>query len=250
MLPAWRPVPSFGSTMIIFGIFGLIFLTLGITLYVMSEKIQGVVYQYDKCSTAPTTCTSVIEIDSDIPAPIYVYYQLDNFYQNHRRYVKSRSNEQLMGNELSVSQLSDCDPITTNANLATGKILAYDKTTELKGDDPAFPCGLVAKSYFNDTFELWTMVEDQPSENITIADNDIAWDSDVKYKFKNLPGDWESKQWTDIENRKLHSSDELIIFFVIEHFIVWMRTAGLPNFRKLYGKVTEDLKKGKYELKI
>ena len=50
MLPAWRPVPSFGSTMIIFGIFGLIFLTLGITLYVMSEKIQGVVKQYDKCS--------------------------------------------------------------------------------------------------------------------------------------------------------------------------------------------------------
>ena len=43
MLPAWRPVPSFGSTMIIFGIFGLIFLTLGITLYVMSERIQGVV---------------------------------------------------------------------------------------------------------------------------------------------------------------------------------------------------------------
>ncbi len=39
MLPAWRPVPSFGSTMIIFGIFGLIFLTLGITLYVMSERI-------------------------------------------------------------------------------------------------------------------------------------------------------------------------------------------------------------------
>ena len=38
-LPAWRPVPSFGSTMIIFGIFGLIFLTLGITLYVMSERI-------------------------------------------------------------------------------------------------------------------------------------------------------------------------------------------------------------------
>ena len=39
MLPAWRPVPSFGSTMIIFGIFGIIFLTLGITLYWMSDKI-------------------------------------------------------------------------------------------------------------------------------------------------------------------------------------------------------------------
>ena len=26
-----------------------------------------------------------------------------------------------------------------------------------------------------------------------------------------------------------------------EHFIVWMRTAGLPNFRKLWGKIEEDL---------
>lgn len=29
-----------------------------------------------------------------------------------------------------------------------------------------------------------------------------------------------------------------------EHFIVWMRTAGLPTFRKLYGKIDADLKKG------
>lgn len=29
-----------------------------------------------------------------------------------------------------------------------------------------------------------------------------------------------------------------------EHFIVWMRTAGLPNFRKLYGKIDSDLKSG------
>jgi len=39
MLPAWRPVPSFGSTMVIFGIFGVVFLSLGIALYVMSDKI-------------------------------------------------------------------------------------------------------------------------------------------------------------------------------------------------------------------
>lgn len=29
-----------------------------------------------------------------------------------------------------------------------------------------------------------------------------------------------------------------------EHFIVWMRTAGLPTFRKLYGKISEDYKSG------
>ena len=75
MLPAWRPVPSFGSTMIIFGIFGLIFLTLGITLYVMSERIQGTVEQYDKCTPkVGNTCELELKVESDIPAPIYVYY--------------------------------------------------------------------------------------------------------------------------------------------------------------------------------
>lgn len=42
MLPAWRPVPTFCSTMVIFGIFGILFTTLGIILYVMSDKIQEV----------------------------------------------------------------------------------------------------------------------------------------------------------------------------------------------------------------
>jgi LEM3 (ligand-effect modulator 3) family / CDC50 family len=35
-----------------------------------------------------------------------------------------------------------------------------------------------------------------------------------------------------------------------EHFMVWMRTAGLPNFRKLYGRIEEDLQPGEYEITI
>jgi hypothetical protein len=35
-----------------------------------------------------------------------------------------------------------------------------------------------------------------------------------------------------------------------EHFIVWMRTAGLPNFRKLWGKLEKDLAPGDYTVEI
>lgn len=58
-----------------------------------------------------------------------------------------------MGTEMGVNQLSDCDPIITNSNL--GKDKKAVNGDPLIPDDPAFPCGLVAKSYFNDTFELW-----------------------------------------------------------------------------------------------
>jgi len=35
-----------------------------------------------------------------------------------------------------------------------------------------------------------------------------------------------------------------------EHLIVWMRTAGLPNFRKLWGKIDGALDAGTYQLVV
>jgi hypothetical protein len=36
----------------------------------------------------------------------------------------------------------------------------------------------------------------------------------------------------------------MIIGVTNEHFVVWMRTAGLPYFRKLYGIIDKDFKTG------
>ena len=84
---------------------------------------------------------------------------------------------------------TDCDPIVTNKDL--GFEYAFDKVTKLIPDDVAYPCGLVAKSYFNDTFIL--SKDKTAGDNVIIDDSDIAWKSDREFKFKNMDGDWQSK---------------------------------------------------------
>jgi hypothetical protein len=42
-------------------------------------------------------CDVPIVLTRPMKSPIYVLYQLDNFYQNHRRYVQSKNRDQLSG---------------------------------------------------------------------------------------------------------------------------------------------------------
>ena len=69
-----------------------------------------------------------------------MYYGLSNYYQNHRRYVKSRDDKQLGGATVtSVGDLdSNCDPYISDEN-GTTKI-------------PYAPCGAIANSLFNGMF--------------------------------------------------------------------------------------------------
>lgn len=112
---------------------------------------------------------------------MYVYYQLDNFYQNHRRYVKSRDDTQLAGTYKTTEDLVDCDPIIKVGDLwANQKKNLADPPQPLGDDLPAIPCGLVAKSYFNDTYRLLKKDSDDPTNRdkatqITIAEDKIAW---------------------------------------------------------------------------
>ena len=67
----------------------------------------------------------------------------------------------------------DCDPI-----IKVGDLWENQRTNKngvrLSNEDPAIPCGLVAKSYFNDTFELWK-VNSEGEEKVPIKEDSIAW---------------------------------------------------------------------------
>ena len=94
----------------------------------------------------------------------------------------------------------DCDPIILNSDLAKG-IKSVDGST-LVQDDVAYPCGLIAKSVFTDSYTIKT-TETVPVE-VEIDSSDIAWKSDVEFKFKNQEGDWKKKQWIDVTDCKKH----------------------------------------------
>ena len=106
-----------------------------------------------------------------------MYYGLTNFYQNHRRYVKSRDDNQLFGGVGVPS--SDCAPYD---------VLKSDKSKYI------WPCGAIANSMFQDEISLFQ----SSGEKVDLERTGIAWDSDKNFKFKN------PNNWTDEAFRKKH----------------------------------------------
>ncbi len=224
-LRAWQPLLTPKWVISSFLIVGLVFLPIGIAILVTSGDVVELEQRYDhlganSCEKCPISFT--VEIQEDMKSPVYFYYKLTNFYQNHRRYVKSRSDEQLSGEG---SDTSTCDPLERNE----GKIL--------------YPCGLVASSHFNDVFNMTiTRASGGPDTTLALNEKGIAWETDVKTKFKDQYK-FGTPFPSDRLTRKNPRDGTDLPYLDDEHFIVWMRTAGLPTFKKLYAKIETDLKK-------
>jgi hypothetical protein len=60
----------------------------------------------------------------------------------------------------------------------------------------------------------------------------IVWPTDL-LQYENSPN--LDQQWTNMSD---------------PHFMVWMKVAGLPNFRKLYGIINQELVPGTYTVTV
>ncbi|KAL0485441.1 cell cycle control protein 50A [Acrasis kona] len=261
-LPAWQPILSPPWVIASFFIIFLIFTPIGIAIFFASQSvIETNELQYDNlCTmtinnqTAPVCSISKREIvvPALMKAPVYMYYKLTNFYQNHRRYAASRSDSQLGGtaNINPSDAQSTCAPITFYQP-------TQDITNETSSASVYVPCGLVAWSMFNDTFVLYSkdaggnfnVLCDGPNAgngNSSCTKKGIAWKSDVDVKFKYGATGRNSSGGATYYGEPTH----LIPDVQDEDFIVWMRTAALPNFRKLYRIINVDIPAGTYYLDI
>ena len=87
------------------------------------------------------------EFSFSLQGQVYLYYGLSNYYQNHRRYVKSRDDNQLGGKSIDeTSDLNgDCSPY---------------KGADVNGSSdsvPYAPCGAIANSLFNGELLSWVL---------------------------------------------------------------------------------------------
>lgn len=230
-LPAWKPILTPGWVIASFLAIALLFIPIGLFSLFASERVAEIVFRYDQLclpamyrdnatsyiqnSHINKTCIQHITVAKTMKAPIFVYYQLDNFYQNHRRYVKSRSDKQLRSRD-NMYSTKTCEP-----------------QAKFKNESTVVPCGLIAWSLFNDTYSV-----SMNNKVIDISKKGIAWKSDTKDKFGSnvYPKNFQANEI--IGGGKLNES---IPLSEQEDLIVWMRTAALPTFRKLYGKINSDI---------
>ncbi|KAG6620217.1 ALA-interacting subunit 3 [Carya illinoinensis] len=228
-LPACKPILTPKWVISAFLLVSVVFIPIGVASLFASRDVVEIVDRYetdcipvanrtDKVkyiqSSGNNICNRTLTVPKRMKHPIYVYYQLDNFYQNHRRYVKSRSDAQLKSNS-SAGDVSSCKP----EDMANGQ--------------PIVPCGLIAWSLFNDTYNF-----SRNNQGLTVNKKGISWKSDRENKFGKdvYPTNFQkgTLQGGAILNSSIPLSEQ-------EDLIVWMRTAALPTFRKLYGKIEVDL---------
>ncbi|KAG5438177.1 hypothetical protein PCANB_003028 [Pneumocystis canis] len=189
----------------------------------IASKLQWKKYknEYSIYPDKETVCVIQLEVPVDLNPPVFIYYKLKNFYQNHRRYVKSISRDQMLGLPKTAAELlraDDCNPLIVNEE---GR--------------PIYPCGLIANSFFNDTISIPVRIDKKHITPYEMTNKGISWLSDKKIFVKTMyqpsdvvpPPNWALRYPTGYNQTNFPNIHEW------EEFHVWMKTAGLPTFEKL-----------------
>lgn len=279
-LKAWQPILTPKTVIPLLFVLAAIFAPLGIAIIYFTYNVENIVIDYSGCgslqsssyesvpssrldwhfrssSTNPDikwkvvnstdsdgdlsqTCFVQFTLPVDLSPPLYMYYKLTRFYQNHRKYVESYDAGQLAGKAVPPQSLStNCAPLSKRHNKAI------------------YPCGLILNSLFNDTFSNPILLNAKSSSNnetYEMSQNDISWSSDINHRFKKTqynasdvipPPNWAKMFPQGYNDTNMPDLSQW------QHLQNWMRTAALPTFFKLYAKnTTAIMSSGTYEVQI
>ena len=246
-LNAWNPVLSSFNLSSTLYLLSLICIPVGVVYTIESNSVVEQSLDYTDCDSVespgttcadiradtsrmaePCTCRLTVAVTAPLAGDVTFYYALENFFQNHRRYVKSRDDRQLNGVSGDVDDA--CRPYARQDGSGT----------------KVAPCGAVANSLFNDTYALADATSS--GANVSITRTGIAWPTDRNVKFRNpspatdtsLAGVFDAYAAPPFWQRGVDELDTATPGnngFQNEAFIVWMRAAAFSNFRKRYGRL-------------
>ncbi|KAL4677249.1 hypothetical protein H8957_008256 [Semnopithecus entellus] len=257
-LPAHRLYFTARRVLFVFFTTGIFCLCMGIILILSARSTQEIEINYTRiCANCAKlrenasnfdkecTCSIPFYLSGKMMGNVYMYYKLYGFYQNLYRYVRSRSNRQLVGKD--IKAVDDCAPFKMSDN----------KT-------PIVPCGAIANSMFNDTIILLHNINSSVQIKVPMLKSGLTWWTDKYVKFQNpssknladefrgttKPPNW-PKPIYDLDKKDPRNNG-----FLNDDFIVWMRAAAFPTFKKLYGRLNrthhfiEGLPAGNYSFNI
>ena len=197
---------------------------IGILILIFTGQIKEFKFRYD-IQCFPTSnnkiCTIPLTIPEKMKKPIMIYYQLNDFSQNHRYYMDAKSDKQFKGEEVSKEDLEksgQCENALYNEEI--GNYAQYNSDLNGKGKDIAFPCGEMAKSFFRD--RIISCKLSGTGKEINITTEEIAYKSD-RDSFSKV--EMKNNHWIDIND---------------EQFMIWMRISPFKDPRKLWGKIEND----------
>ncbi|KAK0537433.1 alkylphosphocholine resistance protein lem3 [Tilletia horrida] len=213
-------------------------------------------YVPNDAAPAGSACRLLFTLPQAIPTPVLLAYRLTNFHQNHRKYVKGVDTDQMKGDAVAPASLETlCRPFSQDPQ--SGKAI--------------YPCGLIANSIFNDTFSDPIIANPDGSLTMTtfpMAESNLVLAADrKKYAVSRYnPADvvpppfWRGSTkgpygyaagYSDGSAGASNDSRPLFDPTKDEHFMVWMNTAALPNFEKLYKRSdTTPMGAGRYAIEI
>ena len=346
-LASWQPIMSPPHVTACFIIVAAIFIPIGAAIFTANKAVVDIEVRYDnvrRCTnndnegiftynvngtTTSMGCRILVpfNVTETMSPPVYMYYGMKNFYQNHRSYAKSRNEKQLAGSDITSD--SELRPIRhpgenlLSAQLSSTQITVNGQTRPI-GEMVYNPAGLVAWSKFNDTFRLYKInattgrddlvcdadafykSNSQPkpipnpatlpatvglytgpngnwnwaTQGMPCHKQGIAWQSDREVKFKTPAfgnSIWTARRLYYLENDTMPTgataeqnatynptsdndyylngwyageAGHEIPVSTDEDLMVWMRTAALPNFRKLYRVIDVELPPGEYVMEV
>ncbi len=288
-LTSWDPVFTPFSVISMLVIIGIVFLPIGVTMLFGANSLYTQAIQYGGVGTEATLLTDCTDgcdlnftIDMNIDGPLYLYYEITNYYQNNIKYSSSVNWNQMMGKtDVSQSDLgTSCDPATTITDNANSALTLN-------------PCGLIAKSYFTDAFSASVPSGSSGFDQVEMSTDEITGPLDQSlfqqpqgfksasysgsacstatdfytltaaqcaadlgtpsckcyFDTSTTPGKWYVFYYPDDDTTQYLYETYVGLVSPLEgvtdpRFMNWMNIAALPKFRKLYGKMEGTYKQG------